>query len=225
MFLTKLTVNVTSREFRRDFADVHDMHRTVMSGFPEVTSENPARLSHGVLWRLDGTQSGFLLYVQSHTQPDWGRLPAGYLAQPAEIRSIQPVLDAVTAGRRFAFRLVANATRAIKSDPLPDGEVRAMRVPHRKPEKQIEWLARQGERHGFVIPLATNGQPDLAPSPCRPLRGRIRQTSGNQITIEPVRFDGRLIVTDPDAFSAALRDGVGRAKAYGCGLLSLARTQ
>ncbi|MFB9432391.1 type I-E CRISPR-associated protein Cas6/Cse3/CasE [Streptoalloteichus tenebrarius] len=28
---------------------------------------------------------------------------------------------------------------------------------------------------------------------------------------------------DPEAFSAALRDGIGRAKAYGCGLLSLAR--
>nr|WP_246421854.1 type I-E CRISPR-associated protein Cas6/Cse3/CasE [Nocardiopsis mwathae] len=38
----------------------------------------------------------------------------------------------------------------------------------------------------------------------------------------PVSYDGRLIVTDPAAFTAALKEGIGRAKAYGCGLLSLA---
>ncbi len=37
-----------------------------------------------------------------------------------------------------------------------------------------------------------------------------------------VRFDGVLEVTDPAALAAAVRDGLGSAKAFGFGLLSLA---
>jgi len=37
-----------------------------------------------------------------------------------------------------------------------------------------------------------------------------------------VQFDGRLRVTDPGALKEAVRSGIGSAKAYGFGLLSLA---
>jgi CRISPR system Cascade subunit CasE len=35
-------------------------------------------------------------------------------------------------------------------------------------------------------------------------------------------FEGRLLITDPDALRAALVTGIGPAKGYGCGLLTLA---
>ncbi|KWX09309.1 CRISPR-associated protein Cse3, partial [Carbonactinospora thermoautotrophica] len=188
--------------------------------FPQVSDGRPARQAHGVLWRLDESAGGFVLYVQSRTRPDWSKLPEGYLAAPAQVRDLAPVLDAVTPGRKLAFRLVANATRTIHPDGVPGQRGQGKRVPHRHPDKQIEWLAAQGARHGFVLPLAANGQPDVAPSPRPILRGDRR--GGKPIVIEPVRYDGHLVVTDPDALRAALTLGVGRAKAYGCGLLSLA---
>lgn len=43
-----------------------------------------------------------------------------------------------------------------------------------------------------------------------------------QLTFAAVRFDGRLQVTDRDAFVATLEQGIGKAKAYGFGLLSIA---
>ncbi|ANN17253.1 type I-E CRISPR-associated protein Cas6/Cse3/CasE [Amycolatopsis orientalis] len=49
-----------------------------------------------------------------------------------------------------------------------------------------------------------------------------RKAETGKITVEPVRYDGHLVITDPAAFSDALVTGIGRAKAYGCGLLSLA---
>lgn len=226
MYLSKLTINPVSREFRRDYADVREMHRTVMSAFGQVTDGTPARRAHAVLWRLDSGQRGFTQYVQSGAEPDWGHLPSGYLAEPPRVRTLQPVLDAISAGRRFAFRLVANPTRTIArtdAPPRPDGKrPQGRNVPLRKPEDQVRWLVRQGERFGFVIPTGINGEPDVAPSPCPVLIGRRRSGDSGSITIEPVRFDGHLIVTDPVAFSAALRDGIGRAKAYGCGMISLA---
>lgn len=226
MYLSKLAVDPTSREFRRDYADVRDMHRTVMSGFGEIADGTPARHAHAVLWRLDNAQRGFIQYVQSGTPPDWGRLPTGYLAGPPLVRSLQPVLDAITPGRRFAFRIVGNPTRTIAradAPPRPDGKrPQGRNVPLRKSEDQIRWLVRQAERCGFAIPTGANGQPDVTPSPCPTSIGRRRTGDSGPITIEPVRFEGHLIVTDSSAFSAAIRDGIGRSKAYGCGMISLA---
>lgn len=222
MFLSKLAVNVTSREFRRDYADIREMHRTVMSAFPQVSNGQPARQAHGTLWRLDSTNRGFMLYVQSHVQPDWAALAGGYLAEPAQVRSLQPVLDAIAPGRKLAFRLVANPTHAVLPNGVPGPRGRGKRVPYRTPDKQVEWLARQGEQHGFAIPLASNGKADVAPSPCPALRGRKRDQDRGGIVVEPVRYDGHLVISDPDTFATALLNGIGRAKAYGCGLLSLA---
>ncbi|MDO0929777.1 MobF family relaxase [Streptomyces sp. TG1A-8] len=42
------------------------------------------------------------------------------------------------------------------------------------------------------------------------------------VTVVTVTFEGRLEVTDPDALRRALTQGIGRARAYGCGLLTLA---
>ncbi|WP_284742295.1 type I-E CRISPR-associated protein Cas6/Cse3/CasE [Amycolatopsis sp. RTGN1] len=212
MFLSKLTINIRSRTFRRDYANVHDMHRTLMSVYPELPPSNEARRTHGLLWRLDSHRGGFVQYVQSHSKPEWSKLPTGHLAAPAEVRPLQPVLDAVSPGRKFAFRFTANPTKC-------DSKTRK-RFPLRQPTDQIDWLIRQGERHGFVVPSAAGGLPDLAVTPIAAATGR--KDGSTKITVEPVRFDGHLIVTDREAFTAALADGIGRAKAYGCGLLSLA---
>jgi CRISPR system Cascade subunit CasE len=211
VFLTKLDINTTSREFRRDHANIHDMHRTVMSAFPNITEATPARQAHAVLWRLDSTNDGFVQYVQSRTEPDWNVLPEGHLTAPAEVRPLRPVLDAVEPGRRMAFRIVANPTWCEAKS--------RKRMVHREPERQVEWLMRKGEQHGFVIP--TDGaEPDVAPSPIPTLVGR--KNAATKITVEAVRFDGHLVVTDPTAFTEAVVAGIGRAKAYGCGLISLA---
>lgn len=218
MFLTKLTVNHRSPAFLRDIADVHDMHRTVMSGYPDSPPIATYRHAHGVLWRVDTLPGGQVIqYVQSHTLPDWTRLPEGMLLRPAEVRPLQPVLDAIKPGRTFSFRLMANPTRCIRAD---DGTDRGKRVPLRQAAQHVEWLIRKGEQHGFVIPTSRQGTPDVTARQAPTLVGKRRERHG--ITIEPVRYDGHLIVTDPAAFTAALLTGIGRAKAYGCGLLSLA---
>lgn len=63
--------------------------------------------------------------------------------QPAEIRSWQPVLDAIRPGRKFAFRLLANATQDSRPARTKGATVR---VAHRTADKQIAWL---------IPPLAT----------------------------------------------------------------------
>ncbi|MHA6798920.1 type I-E CRISPR-associated protein Cas6/Cse3/CasE [Bounagaea algeriensis] len=230
MFLSKLPVNTASRNFRRDVANVHDMHRTVMTAFPD-TDQSSARSEHGVLWRLDGTAEGYVLYVQSRTRPNWDALPENYLRERGKVRCLQPVLQAVRPGAAFRFRMVANPTRRLhpNNDQRNDGTRRHnRRVPLQHPEEQLSWLARQAEQRGFVLLAASTGDPDGAATPLPELNGRqqeaAREAKGrrNKITAAPVRFDGRLVVTDPDQLVRAITDGIGPAKAYGCGLMSLA---
>ncbi|MDA2805534.1 type I-E CRISPR-associated protein Cas6/Cse3/CasE [Nocardiopsis suaedae] len=237
MFLSRVPVNEMSRAFRRDYADVHDMHRTLMSVFGEAGVDAAARRHHGLLWRMDevgvarvgeGTAARSLL-VQSRVRPDWTRLPHGYASGRIKVTCLQPVLAAAVPGGRFAFRLVANPTRS--TPPVggaPGGRARGKRRPIHDPEEQVAWLIRQGERHGFVIPTASDGAPDAAAEPRPALVGRkvdqrskARGDSRLKISILPAAFAGRLIVTDPGAFSEAVKEGIGRAKAYGCGLMGL----
>ena len=56
-------------------------------------------------------------------------------------------------------------------------------------------------------------------------RDKVRFTkNGNDgtITIVRVTYEGMLEVTGPDALRHALTSGIGHARAYGCGLLTLA---
>lgn len=49
-----------------------------------------------------------------------------------------------------------------------------------------------------------------------------KKASKDTVSLLTVTFDGRLEVTDPDALRRTLTRGLGRAKAYGCGLMTLA---
>ncbi|MOA51988.1 CRISPR system Cascade subunit CasE [compost metagenome] len=80
--------------------------------------------------------------------------------------------------------------------------------------EQLAWLQRQGERHGFALQAALVSASDLFDS---------RRKGGAAILVQRACFEGVLQVTRADTLRAALLDGIGPAKAFGCGLLSLVR--
>lgn len=217
MYLSKLTLDLRSAAVRHDLDDVNDMHRTIASGFPPLPAGENFRLAHGILWRLDTLHDALIQYIQSDTEPNWARLDSRYLLRPAEVRSLDPVLGSVEPGRKYAFRLVGNPTHCRHNDNDP----KISRHVPLGPDQHVAWLIRKGTQHGFVIPTAQDGQADVARSDLPRLIGK--RGKGKKVTITPTRFDGHLIVTDPSLFKAAITTGIGRAKPYGCGLLSLAR--
>ncbi|AYY13725.1 type I-E CRISPR-associated protein Cas6/Cse3/CasE [Actinobacteria bacterium YIM 96077] len=220
MYLSRLIPDTTAHAFRRDYADIHQMHRTIMSGFPELPEGSATREQHGVLWRLDHGNVGYTLYVQSRTQPNWDGFDQ-YLKRPADVRELSTTFDTLKSGRVLSFRLIANPTRRRKPEP---GEKRRAdtRYSLKDPEEQISWLVNRGTQNGFTIPTGADARPDLAPSPCPRLTGYQGNGRHNKVTVDPVRFDGHLVITDPSAFVEALCAGIGPAKSYGCGLVTLA---
>lgn len=204
MYLTRLILDPRSALARRDLADAYDMHRTLVRAFVADEQSEPGRF----LWRLEagaGSWASPTLLVQSSESGNWDVLQAlpGYLQRPAESKALD--LEAlVQPQRQYRFRLLANPTvaRAGKRYGLA-GEA-----------EQLAWLQRQGERHGFEVQSALVTASDLLDS---------RKKGSASIRVQRACFEGLLQVARADEVRQALVNGIGPAKAFGCGLLSVAR--
>jgi CRISPR system Cascade subunit CasE len=124
---------------------------------------------------------------------------------------------------RLHFRLTANPTRTL----LRPGR-RGMRTALTTPADQIQWLLDRAAAAGFTIPTdehASPAGPSVTVSATQALR--FPRTSGtgprHDVHLCTAAYDGLLEVTDPDALRQSLTHGLGHGKAYGCGLLILAR--
>ncbi|MCV9879672.1 type I-E CRISPR-associated protein Cas6/Cse3/CasE [Brenneria izbisi] len=83
-------------------------------------------------------------------------------------------------------------------------------------QRARDWLQRQGEKSGFAMA-----------SPCR-VDGYQRHClnkpgQSSSIIFSSVDYDGVLNITDAERFAEAIRQGLGKSKALGCGLLLLKR--
>lgn len=198
------------------------------------------------------TRAEVMLYIVSPERPDLTHLveqagwPAAAAADPAEpgwqSRPYGPLLDRLAIGDRWAFRLTANPVHhARRKDDEP-----TKRTAHLTPVHQMGWLLKRQEACGFgvlekaddkrLLPSGTTGtkQPhpgdryELTVRDKRALafdKSRSTAAQGGRrapVSLVTVTFDGRLEVTDPQLLRCALTQGIGKAKAYGCGLLTLA---
>lgn len=223
MYLSQLILNPRSREVRRDLADCQQLHRTLLSAFPQADSE-AARAEFGLLFRLEtNPRSGSVtVLAQSLVQPDWHRLPDDYLLEESRTQNIADkyTTEVLSNQRQLRFRLRANPTRKIETKSLPDGTKRnGRRVELFREADQIQWLRRKSETAGFRIlelRLNENGL-NLRTSPETKTFSRAKQ-----LTFGSVLFEGELEITNAEDFQKALTGGLGTGKAYGFGLLSIA---
>ena len=104
------------------------------------------------------------------------------------------------------------AHRGHRGQVADDRHAAGQIVPLSGADAEHWWRSRAEQHHGLgILELRTDSQ--------QPVRG---QRSGHMITHAATRFDGVAVIRDPHALRMAVLNGIGRGKAYGCGLLSLA---
>ncbi len=204
MYLSQLILNPRHRAVQRDLARPHDLHKTIMSAFPDNLDKEQERVLYRVEQRAQTQQ--VLLLVQSLGQPDWSTLPPTYLFDLPNNPATKSVGIDLTAGQRLAFRLRANPTKRLSAGKGNKGK----RIGLYKIEEQIEWLQRKAAEHGFAIQTAM------------PTQQQSVDDHQQHLKFFSVQFDGILQVTDPTTFLAAIQNGIGSGKAFGFGLLSVA---
>ncbi|MBD0741912.1 type I-E CRISPR-associated protein Cas6/Cse3/CasE [Streptomyces sp. CBMA152] len=236
MFLTRFRINTARPAARQVLSSPQAMHAAVMSSFPEILPSTPD--APRVLWRLDRNAAAeVLLYVASPHRPDLTHLveQAGW---PAAAASGTPgwrtydyarFLNRLDKGSVWNFRLTANPVHSVRNrDGVP-----TKRTAHLVPKHQLGWLLerqktsgfrlaekpaeRQHTQHGDEYQVIIRDQRNLD-------FGKRGSGTGrpDRVTLKAVTYDGRLEVTDPPALYRVLTRGIGKAKAYGCGLMTLA---
>lgn len=230
-YLSRLIIDLRQREVQRDIADCHRLHDRLMRAFPAAPSPDNAREHFGVLFRIEplGMLPLARLLVQSNRLPDWSALPPAYLGiapdargNPA-VRSVSEEYSRITTGLQLRFRLRANPTKKISDrNPTEPAAAHGKRVELRREADQLAWLERKASAHGFQlvqVQCATE-------TPVLDVRiGDAPKQFGRQgerrLSFGVAIFDGLLEVADRDAFQHALDHGIGSAKAFGFGLLSI----
>jgi CRISPR system Cascade subunit CasE len=225
IYLTKLQLNPRNSLVRKCLGDCHKLHSLVMQGFPNVDGEkSEVRKKFGVLHRLeiDTRQGSIGLLVQSAFKPAWNFSDDVLLDEISqkEIGKIYSILPNET---ELIFRLRANPTKCISAKNENYAKFVGKRVELRKEEEQIEWLQRKGEQHGFHLNLVTVNS-DVANVSTTPNGKVFGNHEKGKLTFNSVVFDGTLQISDAEKFRETLIHGIGQGKAYGFGLLSIAKS-
>ena len=208
MYLSLLEVDARSTMARTWIANPYRVHQRLLMAFP---AQPPGRL----LFRIEDKWTPLRLLVQSGIEADWSRAFAEHpvLCQLPLQKSFTP---RYREGEVLRFLLRANPTKRLPSG-RPGERVDGARVGLSREDDQRDWMLRKGAAAGF-----------------RPLDFRVRQVGTVRSHKTPskdrgrqshlvVEFEGMLEVADPDVLTKAVEHGIGTAKAYGNGLLSLGR--
>lgn len=230
MYFSRVRLNPTRPHTRRLLTSPQALHATVMGSHPP---EGDSLTGEGrVLWRLDRlSRHDLQLYVVSPVRPDFtGMLEqAGWPTDPTwDSADYDKFLARLTTGQHWRFRLTANPIRSLKK-PHEDDRSRGHVTPHVTAQQQQDWLMSRSDGWGFAIPDNTLGAHETTVSERHTARfGRNSAKLGghnrqDRVAISRVTYEGILEVKKADALRYALVSGMGRAKAYGCGLMTLAR--
>lgn len=184
--------------------DAYSLHRVVYDLYDDVRSvvEKTASKSSGILYADQGGDArGRNILLLADRQP-----AATTQGGHGEVES-RPIADDFLEHEHYRFKVIINPTRR-------DSASRKL-VPVRERKAIADWFEQRSQTSwGFVVETE-HLQVD---------RVEVQQfahKSGRQITIAQAHLQGVLRVTDRDRFIASFTNGIGRARAYGCGLLQI----
>lgn len=235
MYLTRFRLNTVRSGARRLLSSPQALHAAVMSSFPGLRPSDADRPR--VLWRVDRSpRAEMVLHIVSPDEPDlthfveqagWphqaARTAVGWHTQP-----YVPFLSRLAMGDIWAFRLTANPVHHVRRGP---GEP-TKRTAHVTPRHQLRWLLQRQTTCGFRVLASATPEPERIEEKYEVVvhnrrdlsfgkPKQRRDTTAKPVTLVTATFDGHLTVTDPDALRHTLTRGLGKAKAYGCGLMTL----
>lgn len=228
MYLSKIPLNPLRRGTQRFLKNPQALHAAVLGGI----AVQP--VSERVLWRLERQQHACHLLALTESEPSWESVieQGGWASVEgaAKVRHCQPLLDAIAVGREFSFRVRLNPVESRVPDEVvvPDGRSARgfrKRIAHVTQAQQLAWLRRKVTRQDGETPWGF----ELVESDRQAVtvvdRDTLKFSKGKgsrRVTLATVTFEGALRVTDRSLFVEAMRSGLGRGKAYGCGLITVA---
>lgn len=199
--LALLALNPSSKLARQSLRSPQSVHKTLMACFPESDGSD-ARREFGVLWRIEPGDAPTVL-MQARSRPNLSALPAGYAE--VRVKKLDEHLNSLREGQTVNFRVVLNPIRKSRTN----GRNRQSVVPS---SERPHWASDRITQAGFDLLSA----PSLTGLPARHI-----ERGGRRFPIYATRVDGVARVADAQRVAEVLRAGLGPAKAWGCGLMTV----
>lgn len=230
-YRTMLTLDPAHQLTRGIVADAHLAHQQVMGGFTEYTRDGfrgaldqpethatTARQRCSILHAMRSSSTGVQLLVQSAVPGDWGATALGnaLLEPPRQARVDLPETALVS------FTITVNPVRRLGKTAR---QGRAAWGKDRRGTGASVFISSPKELDAWWWQRAANAGLESAGHPVRIIGSETLRTpsksrnTGGDFGIKATTITGRARVVDRNAFEAACRNGIGREKAYGCGLL------
>ena len=198
--LARIRLDVRSSEARRDMTYRADMKKTLCTRLVGMQ-----RSDAGMLWRWEPDDAPTVL-VQSLTPMQPSGLPDRYFVEFSGPADMARHLDSLNSGDRVAYRLTVNALI---------GRTRDQPGPHKRYVRRDElrdwWDTKSPAKAG------------LAPEPHSTQATARLERLHRKGTLWVAQISGVAAIADIERLRAAIRLGVGHAKAYGCGLLTVTK--
>lgn len=180
--------------------DAYSLHRVVYDLFEDVRSsaEKQASVSSGILYADKGGDFHVRkILMLSNRQPN--------LPEHGEL-SIKKIADSFLDYKHYRFEVVVNPTKR-------ENQSRKI-IALKKREDIAAWFIEKAPHWGFEV--------NSDHLEVREVEVKCFEKSGQTITQGQAHLFGRLTVTDKEIFKRSFQDGIGRGRAFGCGLLQIA---
>ncbi len=182
---------------RRWLRNPYQVHRLLWNAFPGIPDAR-----RPFLFRVESSRGPGRIPVlmQSFVEPVQ---PSG---EPVVLLAVKSFEPSFAEGRTLRFALCANPVKRLNQERC--------RVPLIRDEDRLQWLHRKLENSAELLECQVSGGEVLY------FR---KDRAGKPGKIALVTYSGVLHVIDPSRFRNLVENGVGAAKCFGCGLLSVAR--
>lgn len=193
-FISELTLSALDCAWLQ-VKDFYGYHRVVYGLFGHNDTDKTEGRSNEILWRLVSESSqGVRILVLSDCEP--GKQDFGNL-------SIKEVPEKLLQADFYRYSICVNPTRCVQTKRIPIVDT----------EEICSWFKRKAEKSGFEVDencIALNSRRVV----------RFKKNTG-LVTLFQVDLSGTLRVTSRADFVKAFYHGIGRGKAFGCGLLQI----
>lgn len=161
------------------------------------------------LYRVDDTKDGKIVYMVSKDIPDTRRWNSRFCDQRdrelCKVADYERFLDSISEGDVLSFR--------IKAVPTKSRDGKKMSLGH---SEAFEWMRKKISENGATVIDGTLDQTGE-----EKVRFKKDPHQEAYVYFHTRTYEGILTVDDKEKFARMLSEGIGRQKAYGCGLMTV----
>lgn len=206
MYLSRVQLDIDNRQKIRNLTHLGAYHDWVERSFPkEFVSGKRTRK----LWRIDRLGGKTYLLIVSQEIPDLTALCRYGVEGSAETRNYDSFLAKLRKRMRCRFRIVLNPVVAVSQGTGKRGRI----MPHVTAAYQLDYLKTRTEKHGFLL---RDGEYDI-----KERNFALWRKGKEHIRLSRVTYEGILTIQDADLFRRLLKEGMGKKKAYGFGMMTV----